>query len=112
MLDNGSDGDQSDDKDPNVKNILDQLSIAGIPEGEPSVIKDDPSNIDEDMTGTHHSKINQDDLNLLSSLLDILKDDRKRHLDADQENKVIKSSEDRFQKAQCSHILSKILKRT
>ena len=55
MLDNGSDGDQSDDKDPNVKNMLDQPSIDGILEGGPSAIKDGPSNIDKDITGTHHS---------------------------------------------------------
>ena len=64
MLDNGSDGDQSDDKDPNVENMLDQPIIDGIPKGEPSTIKDDSSNIVEDMTGTHHSQINQDYVNL------------------------------------------------
>ena len=51
MLDNGSDGDQSDDEDPNVENILDQPPIKGILEGEPSAIKDGLSNSDEDMTG-------------------------------------------------------------
>ena len=92
--------------------MLDQPSADGIPEGEPSAIKDGLSNIDKDMAGTHHSKLNQDDVNLLSSLLDISKDDRKRNLHADQENELIKSSEDHFHKAQYSHISLKILKRT
>jgi hypothetical protein len=46
LLDNGSDGNQSDDKDPNVKNMIDQPRTDGIPEGEPSAIKDGPSNSD------------------------------------------------------------------
>ena len=51
MLDNGSNGDQSDDKDLNAKNMLDQPNIDGILEGEPSATKDGSPNIDEDMTG-------------------------------------------------------------
>ena len=66
MLDNGSDGNLSDDKDPNVENVIDQPSIEGIPEGEPSAIKGGSSNIDKDMTGRHLSKISQDDVHLLS----------------------------------------------
>ena len=87
MLDSGSDGDQSDDKAPNVKNMIDQPRIEGIPEGDPSAIKNGSSNSDEDMAGTHHSKINQDDVNLLSSLLEIPRDDRKIQYYADQEKR-------------------------
>ena len=54
MLDNGSDGNQSDDEYPIVENMLDQPIIDGIPEGEPFAIKDRSSNIDKAMTGTHH----------------------------------------------------------
>ena len=54
MVDNESDGNQSDNGDHNVKNMLDQPSIDGIPEGEPFAIKDRSSNIDKAMTGTHH----------------------------------------------------------
>ena len=54
MLGNGLDGNQSDDKELNVKNMIDQPRIEGIPYGEP--------NSGKDMTRTHHSKINQDDV--------------------------------------------------
>ena len=99
MVDNESDGNQSDDEDPNVKNMSDQPSIDGIPEGEPSAIKGGLSNIEEDMTGTYHSKINQDDVNLLSSLQDISNDNRKRCFHTDHKNS--------FKKAHYSHILPK-----
>ena len=111
MLDTGSDVDQSDDKYPNVKNMIDQPRIEGIPEGQPSAIKDGLSNSDKDMTKTHNSKINQNDVNLLSSLLDIPKDDRKTQYCADRENEVIKTSEDCFHKAEGSLILTRTLKR-
>jgi hypothetical protein len=68
------------------------------------------------MTETHHSKMNQDGAILLLSLLDTSKKeaapDRKRYLHTDQENEVTKPSKDHFRKSQCSHISSKILKRT
>ena len=56
MVTTGSDDNRFDDKDPNVENMLDQLSIDGIPEGEHSAIKDGSSNINKEMIGTHHSK--------------------------------------------------------
>ena len=99
MLDNSSTSDQSNDKDPTVKIMIDQPRIKVILGGDLSAIKDRLFNSDEDTTRTHHSKMNKNDVNLLSSLLDIPKDDRKRHLYANQENEVIKTSEDRFHKA-------------
>ena len=51
--------------------MLYQPHIEGIPEGEPSVIKDKSFNSEEDIIRTHHSALNQDDVNLLSPLLDI-----------------------------------------
>jgi hypothetical protein len=90
----------------------DQPSTKGIPEGEPSVIKDGLSNSDEDMTGTHQSIMNQDDANLITSLLDTQKDDRKRHFCADQENEVIKTPEECLHKAPSSPTWKKIPKRT
>ena len=87
--------------------MRDQPSIEVIPEGKLSAIKDGSSNSDKDMTGTHQSIINQDDANLLTSLLDIQKDDRKRHFCADQENEVIKTPEECLHKAQRSLISQK-----
>ena len=37
-VDSGSEGDQSNDEDPNVKNMLDPPRNDGIPEGEPPAI--------------------------------------------------------------------------
>ena len=111
----GSEGHQSDDEDQNVENILDPPRIDGILEREPSAIKDGLSNIDEDMTETQHSKINQDDATLILSLLDTSNkeapSDRKIY-HTNQENEVTTSTEDCFRKAECSHIQTKILKRT
>ena len=68
------------------------------------------------MTEPHYSNVNQDDANLILSLLDTPKEedttDRKQHLHADLEHKVTNSSKDRLHKAECSHIQPKILKRT
>ena len=77
MSDNGPDGDQHNDEDHNADNMLDQLYIEGIPEGELSVIKNGLFNIDKHITRTHQSTLNQDDNNLPSPLLDIPTEDRK-----------------------------------
>ena len=115
MVDSGSDSNQSDDKDLNVENILDQPSIDGVPEGEPSAINAGLSNIDEDTNETHHSRINQDDTILLLSLLDTSREeatpDRKRY-HTNHANEVTKSTKDCFCKSEYSHIQTKILKRT
>ena len=79
--------------------MIDQPRMEGIPEGERSAIKDGSSNSDEDMTRIHHSIIDQDDVNLLSPLLEISTKDRKRQYDADLENEIINTPEDRFHKA-------------
>ena len=107
MLNNRSDGDQCDDEDHNTDNVLDQPHIRGVPEGEPSVIKDGLFNSDEDITRTQHSTPNQDDINLLSPLLDIPMEDRKRQHDANLANEVINTSEDRFHNAEGSPISTK-----
>ena len=59
------------------------------------------------MTRTHHSTVKQDGVNLLSPLLDISKEDRKKQYDADLENEVTKTSEDCFHNAEGSLILTK-----
>ena len=46
MLNNGSDGDQYNDKDHDADTMLDQPHIEGVPEGEPSAIKDGSFNSD------------------------------------------------------------------
>ena len=56
MVYSRSNGDQFDEEDPNVENMLHQPSTDGILEGEPSAIKDRSSDTDKDMTETHHSK--------------------------------------------------------
>ena len=107
MSDNGSDCDQYDEEDLNADKMIDQPHIAGIPEGGPSVIKDGSSNSDEDIARTRHSTVHQDDVNLLSPLLDIPTEDRKRQYDTDLANEVINTSKDHFHKAKDSPIFTK-----
>ena len=111
MSDIGPDVDQYDDEDLNADNMINQPQIEDIPEQEPSVIKDRSSNSDKDTTRTHHLTINQVDVNLLSPLLDIPTEDRRRQYDTNLANKVINTSKDRFRKAKCDTIFTKILKR-
>ena len=111
MSDNGSDGNQYYDKDLNANNMIDQPHIESIPGGEPSIIKDGLSNSDKDITRTHYSTINWDDVNLLSPLLDIPTEDRNIQYDVDLANEVFNISEDCFHKAEGSPIFTKRLKR-
>ena len=73
------------------------------------------SNIDKYMTESHYSKVNQDDATLILSLLVVSKKettaDRKIYLHVNPENKVTKSAEDHFRKAEYSLIPSKRPKR-
>ena len=80
-LNNGSGGNQYDDEDHDADSMLmsDLPHVEGVPEGEPSAIKDTSFESDKDITRTHHSTLNQDDVNLLSPLLDIPMEDRKIH---------------------------------
>ena len=111
QLDIRPEGNQSEDKDPSVNNILDPPRIGGIPEGEPLTIKDGPSNIDNEISESHYSELDKYDATLRLSMLDNLKKeattDRKRNLHVDLENKVTKLAEDHFCKAEYSHIQTK-----
>ena len=70
QLDSGSEDDQSEDIEFNVENnILDQPRIDGISTGEPSVIEDGSSNIDEEVSESHYSEVNQEDATLRLSML-------------------------------------------
>ena len=104
MLNNGSEGNQYDDKDHDADNMLDLPHVEGVPEGEPSAIKDTSFESDKDITRTHHSTLKQDDVKLPSPLLDIPMEDRKIQYDADLANKVINTSKDRFHNAEGSPI--------
>jgi hypothetical protein len=114
-LDSGSEGNQSEDNDPSVDNILAPPRIDGIPEGGPLVIEVRLSNIYKEMSESHYSEVNQDDATLILSMLDDSKEeammDRKRDLHADPENEVTKSTKDCFCKPEYSHIQTKILKK-
>ena len=110
-LNNGPDGDQHDDKDHDDDNIVYLPHLEGVPKGEPSAIQYELFDSDEDITRPHYSSLNQEDVNLLSPLLDIPTEDRKRQYHADLTNKVVKTSEDRFHNAEGSPIFAKILKR-
>ena len=109
-LNNGSDGDQHDGEYHDDDNMLDLPHVEGVPEGESSAIKDESFDSDEDIPRTHHSTLNQDDVNLLSPLLDIPTEDRKRQYDVGLANEVINTSKDRFHNAEGSPILTKVLK--
>ena len=117
QVDSGSEDDQSEDKDSIVNNeSLDPSRIDGIPTGEPSAINDESSNIDKEVSESHHSEVNQEDITLLLSMLDESKEegttDRKRDLRVEPEKEVTQSTKDRFCKAEYSRIQPKILKRT
>ena len=98
------------------KTMLEPPRVDGIPEGEPSAIKDGSSNIDKNMSESHHCKINQDDATFVLSLLDDSKEDvttdRKRQLHVDPNNGVTKSFKECIRKADCNHNAIKILKIT
>ena len=70
--------------------MADPPHIEGVPEGEPFAIQDDLFNSDKDTTRSHHSTLNQDDVNLLSQLLLVPTEDRKRQYDKDLPNEVAK----------------------
>jgi hypothetical protein len=53
-LNNGSDGDQHDDGDHNDGNMVDLPHVEGVPEGEPTAIRDEFSDSDVNITRTHH----------------------------------------------------------
>ena len=110
-LNNWSDGNQYDDEDHDTDSMLDLPHVELVPEAEASAIKDESFNSDEDITRTHHSTLNQDDVNLLSPFLDIPTEDKKRQYDANLANEVINTSEDRFHNAEGSPISTKILRR-
>ena len=101
-MDSGSEGNQSEDKDFSIDNILDPPR---------SDVKDGSSNIDKEMSESHYSEVNQDDGTLILSLLDDSKEeataDRKRNLHVDPKSEVTKSAKDHFRKAEYSHISSK-----
>ena len=100
------DGDQHDDEDDNPVNIGIPPHIEGVPAGEPSAIREESFDKDEPTNST----INQDDVNLLSELLAVPTEDRKRKYDEDLTNGVVKTSDDRFNNVEGSPIFSKILK--
>ena len=117
QLDSGSEDDQSEDEDCNAKNdILDPPRIDGIPAAESLPIKDGSATINEEMSESRYSEVNQEDTTLILSMLDESKEetkaDRKRDLHVKLEKEVTQSTKDHFRKAECSHIQPKILKRT
>ena len=117
QLNSGSEDVQSEDEDPNAENdILDPPRIDGIPAGDPLAIEDGLSNIDEKMSESHYSDVNQEDATLTLSMLDESKKeaaaDRKRDLHVELEKEVTQSTEGCFRKAEYSHIHPKILKKT
>ena len=61
-LNNVSDGDQYDDEDHDDDNMVDLPHVEGVPKGELSAIKDELFDSDKDITRTHHSTLNQDDI--------------------------------------------------
>ena len=77
----------------------------GVPTGEPSAIQEKSSNSNEPTNST----LNQD-INILSELLAVPTEDRKRQHDKDLANKVAKTSDDRFNNVEGSPIFSKIPK--
>jgi type II secretory ATPase GspE/PulE/Tfp pilus assembly ATPase PilB-like protein len=114
-LDSGSEGNQSEDNDPSVDNILSPPRIDGIPEGGPLVIEVRLSNIYKEMSESHYSEVNQDDATLISKMLDDLKEEatanRKRDLHVNPEDEVTKSTKDLFRKTEYSHTQKKLIKR-
>ena len=76
-------------------------------EGRPSAIQDESFDSNEDITRTHHSTLNQDDVNHPSPLLDIPTEDRNRQHDGDVTNEVAKTPEDRFHNSEGSPIFEK-----
>ena len=93
-LDNGPDGDQHDDEDHDGNTMVDLPHVEGVSKGEPCAIQDELFDSDKDMIKPHHSTLNQDDVNLLSPLLDIPTKDRKIHYDENPTNEVVNTSED------------------
>ena len=84
--------------------MVDLPHVEGVPGGELSAIKDESFDSDKDITRTHHSTLTQDDVNLLSQLLDVPTEDRKRQYDKDLTNEVVKTSDNRFTNAEESPI--------
>ena len=77
------------------------------PQGSPPLsIREESSNSDEPTNST----LNQDEINLLSELLAVPTEDRKRQHDKDLTNEVAKTSDDRFNNMKGSPIFSKIPK--
>ena len=97
-VDNGLEWDQSEEEYFTAKNMRDPPRIDSIPEGEPSAIGDGSSNIDEDVSESHHSKINQDNETLILSLLNAHKEeetaDSKIQLHVDLDTGLTKSSKE------------------
>ena len=107
---NESDGDKYGDEDHNDVNMADPPHVEDVPAGEPSAIQDESFDSNKDTTRPHHSTLNQDDANLLSQLLNVPMEDRKRQYE-DLTNEVVKTSDNRFNNAEGSPISSKRLKR-
>ena len=93
------DGDQHNDEDDNDVNVEIPPHREGVPTGEPSAIQEESS-----------SHLEEDDVNLLSELLAVPTQVRKRQHDEDLTNEVAKASDDWFNTVEGSPILSKYQK--
>jgi len=100
------DGDQHDDEDDYNINMEIPPHREGVPAGEPSAIQEESFNSNEPTNST----LNLDDVNLLSELLAVPTEDRKRQHDEDLTNEVAKTSDDRFNKVEGSPLFSIIPK--
>ena len=103
---NEPDGDQHDDEDDDNVNVRIPPRMEGVPAGEPSAIQEESFDSYEPTNST----LNQDDVNILSELLAVPTEDRKRQYDEDLTNKVAKTSDDWINNVDRSPIFSKLPK--